>query len=744
MIHGPRAARRRQVSQSARRKSLLVWIAGLVALAAFVGLAYVGAIPLDRLTPLVFDAYQRIQPRTESGAPLAVVDIDEASIAELGQWPWPRSTLARMVDRLGEMGAATVAFDIVFSEPDRTSLAQAAKDLQSAGATVVLPPGPGLDNDALLAAAFARNNVTAGMAISNETAAALPLPKAGFSYAGADPKSYLTPFRGGATNLPLLSDAASGLAFFSFPLSGDGLVRVIPLLASAQGQLYPTLGVEALRLAQGAKSFTVRSSNASGETGSGTPGMTTLRVGALDVPTGPHGEFWVYYSGLKSMPTIPAAALLDPARSAAIADEVAGRIVLVGTSAVGLRDLVSTPTDAGVPGVRVHAEIIDQILGQTFLSRPDWAPGAETLAAIVLGLILVGIAARGGATLSAIGAVAMIVLAVAGSWAAFHGARLLLDPILPSGTLIAVFVVTMPLLLLLTDREKQFVRGAFGRYLSPTLVGRLADDPNALKLGGELRDLTILFSDIRGFTSLSENLAPDELTALLNGFLTPMTDVLLKSEATIDKYMGDAIMAFWNAPLDIAEHPRKACLAALEMLAALEALNRERGSSLRVGVGLHSGSACVGNLGSAQRFSYSAIGDSVNLSSRVEGLTKSYGVSILVTEATRLGAPELAFLEVDLVRVVGRAEPVPVHTLLGDADYAATAPYRTLLENHGRLIAAYRAADVAAAEAALPAVRAIAPAALEKLYDKYSERLAAMRLDPPAPGWDGVFTAKEK
>ena len=731
-------------SRSARQRSLLVWLFGVVALGLVLGLGYLGLLPTDRLTPLVFDAYQRIAPRPESGAPISIVDVDEASIAKLGQWPWSRAVIGQMVDRLGELGAATVAFDIVFSEPDRTSLSEAAKALQQAGATVTLPPGQVLDNDAALAAAFARNNVTAGIVLSNETSTALPPPKAGFAYGGSDPKAYLTGFSGGVVNLPPLTAAATGMAFFSFPPSTDGLVREIPLVAAAQGKLYPTLSVEALRLAQGASSFTIRSNNSSGETGAGAPAMTTLRVGALDVPTGPNGQMWIYFSGLKSVPTISAADLIDPTRSAALAGEVAGHIVLVGTSAVGLRDLVATPTDASMPGVRVHAEIIDQILGQTFLSRPDWAPGAETFAAALLGLVLLLVAQRAGAVISAITAVALIVIALAGSWAGFHQAQLLLDPILPGFAVLAVFVVTMPVLLLLTDREKQFVRSAFGRYLSPTLVGRLADNPNALKLGGELRELTILFSDIRSFTSLSENLAPDELTGLLNSFLTPMTDVLLKSEATIDKYMGDAIMAFWNAPLDIAEHPRKACAAALQMLEALEALNRERGSTLRVGVGLNSGAACVGNLGSAQRFSYSAIGDAVNLASRVEGLTKSYGISVLVSESTRAAAPEFAFIEVDLVRVVGRREPVPVHTLLGDSTYAQSPAFQACARPHAAMIAAYRAGDASAAESALQQARAAAPETLMKLYDTYAQRLAAIRLDPPPVGWDGVFTATEK
>ena len=740
MLKGP-IRRRRSRTDKLRTRS--VWIAGLAAVAVVLTFGAQQRPSLDRLSNLVFDSYQRFQPRAEAGAPIAVVDIDEASIAALGQWPWPRSTLAQLVDRLGAAGAATVAFDIVFPEADRTSMALQAEQLRQAGAEVTLPAGEALSNDDLFAAAIARNSVTLGIAISNETDAPLPPPKGGFAFGGADPRTYLPAFAGGVGNIPTITDPALGIGSFSFPTAADGVVRSVPLIFHAQGNLYPSLGLEALRVAQGAGSYIVRSTGASGEADTGRPAMVALRDGALDVPTGPMGDFWIYYSGLASMPTVPAIAALTGDLDA-LQQAVGGRIVLVGTSAVGLRDIVAVPMGYSTPGVRVHAEIIDQVVGQVFLTRPDWAQGAELAAAVGLGLVLLAIASRAGALTTSAAALVLLALSFAASWWAFSAQRLLLDPLLPGLAVALVFLITTPILFLLADRERQFVRGAFARYLSPTMVERLAANPEALALGGELRELTVLFSDIRGFTSLSEKMNPTELTALLNGFLTPMTDILLASEGTIDKYMGDAIMCFWNAPLDVEQHERKACIAALDMLAALERLNAGRDTPLKVGIGMNTAPCCVGNLGSAQRFSYSAIGDGVNVASRIEGQTKAYGVSILVTEPTRAAAADLAFLEVDLVRVVGRAEPLPIHTLLGDAALAAAPAFRQEAADHAALIAAYRRADAEAAEAALGRARGHARPELHKLYELYAERIAALRSDPPPADWDGVYTARSK
>ena len=734
----------RQTRAAGWRRRLFILLPGLAAIGLVITLVTSNEPVFDRLRNIVFDAYQRIAPREEAGASLAVVDIDEASIAAIGQWPWPRTTMARIVDRLVQGGAAAVAFDVAFPEPDRTSPSAMLLTLQQQGAKVDLPAGIELDNDAVLAKAFAGNPIVAGFPISNETSAPLPLPKAGFSFGGADPKTYLPAFSGGVADLPVLNEAAAGLGFFSFPLSADGVVRSLPVVASAQGHLYPALSVEALRVAQGSGSFIVRSTGASGEADTGQAAMTAFKDGALSMPTGPLGEFRIYYSGLKSMPTISARDLLADPASPALADEIAGRIVLIGTSAVGLRDLVATPFGNAVAGVRVHAEIIDQIIGQVFLDRLDWAFGAEVALAVVLGLIVLGLELAGGAIASGLGTIVLVAAAGGLSWWAFRDQHLLLDPIVPAAAALVALAATTPLLLLWTDREKRFIRSAFGRYLSPELVGRLSSNPSGLTLGGELRELTILFSDIRDFTSISEKLTPDELTSLLNNFLTPATDVLLRSEATIDKYVGDAIVAFWNAPLDIEDHRRKACLGALGVLAALEQLNKTSGRELRIGIGLNSAVCAVGNFGSAQRFSYSAIGDGMNLASRVESLTKQYRVSILATEDTRAGAADLAFLEVDRVRVKGRATPVPIFTLLGDADYARSEAFRALAEAQHRFLEAYRTTDFPSADSALAAAKALAPPGIEGLFDVFATRLVTMRLEPPEADWDGVFTAKEK
>lgn len=726
------------------RETLIVWLYGMVALVACLSAALYTQTILDRLTFLVFDVYQRVQPRPESGAPIVLVDIDETSINALGQWPWPRTVLADIVNRLHDMGAATVAFDMVFPEPDRTSLDRVADELKRAGISVQVPPGAQTNNDAVLRDALAAANAVSGIAITDESTGGLPKPKAGFAFGGDDPRSFLTARSGGLANLPMLDEAAKGIGFFSFPPSPDGIIREIPIVTRVGDDLYPALSIEALRVAQGASGFVLRTSGSSGENGAGEQALTAIKAGDFELATGPQGEFWIYYSTLPGMLTVSAAQLLQPQLAPSIAERINGAIVIIGTSAIGLRDIVATPVAASMPGMRVHAEILDQVIGGTFLSRPDWARGAEVTLAFGLGVLLIASVRGAGALTAAAIAIFFITAAAAVSWYAFSLWRMLLDPILPAAAVAAVFSVTMPVLLLLTSREKKFVRSAFSLYLAPSLVERLAEDPSMLSLGGELRELTVLFCDIRGFTSISEKLDPQELTTLLNSFLTPMSDVLLKSEATIDKYMGDAIMAFWNAPMEILDHRRRACLAALKMLQALDVLNKRSSHDLKIGIGLNTGNCCVGNLGSSQRFSYSAIGDGVNVASRIEGMSKEYGLPILLSETVAEGAPDLAIIPIDVVQVVGRAEAVTLFTVLGDTDMAARSTFHLLHAAQTRFLSAYRTGDLARARAALEQVLGLGDETLKPLHALYAKRLAALETDGIPEGWNGVFIAQHK
>jgi adenylate cyclase len=500
--------------------------------------------------------------------------------------------------------------------------------------------------------------------------------------------------------------------------------------------------MEALRVAVGASTYIVRSSNAHGATAFGAhTGMSDVRVGPASVPTDGQGEIWLHFRPLNLADHIPAWRVLS---GEIPASEINGRIVMVGSSAAGLMDLRSTPLDAAIPGVDVHQQVLEQIVGGHFLSRPDYAPGAEWLAAVVAILLLAFAATRVPASVdAAIGLVIIIAICVAGMLL-FMRAGYLFDPVFPSLCVFLFGASSATYLYRRTEHQRAEIRRAFGQYVSPAIVHQLAAHPERLKLGGEVRDLTVLVCDIRNFTTISERLNAEELTSFINSFLTPLTDIIIEHGGTIDKYMGDAIMAFWNAPIDDAAHARNGCLAALKIIERMRTLNdgwrAEAAAAGRafndvaIGIGLNSGECCVGNLGSDRRFDYSAIGDTVNVSSRLEGLTKALKVTLLVGEETASRASGLPFIEVDLVRLKGRTTPSHVFTLLPDGSIA---------EAHATLLAAYREARWGDAEALLPKARQEAPAGLASLYTVYEQRIARLRQANPAD-WEGVYELEEK
>jgi adenylate cyclase len=709
---------------------------------------------LVELRNLVFDSFIRFAPRAYEPAPVTIVDIDDASLEKLGQWPWPRTELARLVSRLDALGAASIALDILLSEPDRTSPATMLRDLPELPATdplaerlKALP-----DHDAALAAALGKASVVTGFAGIDRAGGRLPALKSGFAFAGDNPAPFLPNFPGATADLPALEAAAKGNGSVNDIPDTDGMVRRVPLLVAIGNKVYPSLSAEALRVGQGASSFVVKSSGANGVAAFGQhTGVDQIKIGALLVPTDAEGQIWIRDTGHQPQRFVPAWKIFEPGFDAAA---IKDHVVLVGTSAAGLKDLRATPLDPAAPGVELHAQAIEQMLLGEFLQRPDWAQGAELVYMLVLGILLMILLPRVGASWAALAGGASVAGAIGASWYLYREHSWLLDPVYPSLVCALVYVTSSSILYLRTELERQSVRNAFSRYLSPSIVEQLARHPERLALGGEMREMTLLFSDIRGFTTISESFDAQGLTSFMNHYLTPMTDVILAKAGTIDKYMGDAIMAFWNAPLDDARHAENGCRAALAMRAELVRLNEgwraeadaagRRPLEVRIGVGLNTGVCCVGNMGSDQRFDYSVLGDDVNLASRLEGQSKTYGVDIVIGEATATQVPHLAMLELDLIKVKGKTRPVRVFALIGDERIGETAAFAALKTAHDGMLAAYRTRQWAEARRALDSCRAEAPDSLRALYALYDERIALCESAPPPPDWDGVFVALTK
>lgn len=727
--------------------------AGLVTLALVVLLQLADSAPLERLRMQVFDSYQRAAPRVVDGpSPVVVVDIDEPSIARLGQWPWPRTDLATLTRRLGQAGAAAVAFDIVFSEADRTSpqaIAARYGDSEAARTLAALP-----SHDSLLAASFAEAPVVTGFFLDASEIGRVIEPKASLTLHGSLPSRAVRSYAGSLQALPEIEAAASGNGSLTLEGDGDGIVRRVPLVAIHRGVLVPSLSLEALRVALDAGSPDLTTSDGSGETLAAPGSAVSLRLGEVRIPLTDAGEMWLHFPAEGSRITLPAWQIISGELSdAALAEAVRGRVVFIGGSAVGLQDLVSTPVNERTAGVNAHAVAAEQIIAGQFLERPDWAFGLELLLVLVLGLGLALLLPRLGAALGAAVALAGIALAVGGSWLAFTQGAYLLDPIYPVLALAAIYAVQTVAVFYREERQRSYIHHAFDRYLSPELVRQIAADPHRLELGGEERDMSVLMADIRGFSRISERYTPRQVIDFLITFLTPMSDILLARRATLDKYIGDAVLAFWNAPLDDPDHHANAARAALEMVTRTKQLNRDLAGradvvwpgEVKIGVGLNSGLCCVGNMGSAQRLSYTLIGDTVNVASRLEGLTKQYGVAIMLGETLARHLPQFALIEVDQVRVVGRDAPARISALLGDEAVRAQPDFAHLADVHTAMLAAYRAQDWPAALAALEEARAsYAAFGIGGLGDLFAERITRLQADPPGPGWDGVFQAREK
>jgi adenylate cyclase len=702
----------------------------------------------------VFDEFQYWKPRVYEPVPVRIIDIDDDSLARFGQWPWPRTLLAKLVNRLDELGAATIAFDFLFIDPDRTTPSRVIEDMPGiASDDPVIARFAGMpDHDQIFADAIKRSRVVLGFAPRATEHPRLPEAKATFAIAGDDPRPWVPHFRGAASSLHVLEAAAAGNGSLGMLPERDGISRRAPLITAIGDHLYPALAADALRVAQGARTFVVKSTGASGVTAFGEhAGIDSIKIGRIVVPTGADGTVWVHFTPHEPERFVPAWKILDGSVDPEL---IKGNIVLVGTTAEGLREFRPTPLDPAAAGIEMHAQLIEQMLLGDNVQRPDWARGAEATFMLAIGLVLLFLLPRVGPRWTALVGTAAVAPVLVGSWYAYAEYNWLVDGAFPSVVGGLVYLSSSTVMFVRTESERRQVRHAFSRYLAPAVVEQLAEHPERLTLGGELREMTLMFSDVRNFTTIAEGLDAHGLTSFLNHYLTPMTDAILSHRGTVDKYMADGIMAFWNAPLDDPAHAEHACRTALAMRSQLARLNdgwrAETAAEgrpfreVRAGIGINTGECVVGNLGSDQRFDYSVLGDSANVASRLEGQTKTYLVDIIIGEQTAEQAPQLALLELDLIQVVGKTKPVRIFFLFGDESVASTEAFASLAFAHGAMIAAYRGRRWDEALAQLEVCRNQAPDILRGFYLLYEERIINLQASPPPPAWDGVFEALTK
>jgi adenylate cyclase len=484
-------------------------------------------------------------------------------------------------------------------------------------------------------------------------------------------------------------------------------------------------------------------------------GIKGVAVPGLEMPTDRNGQLWIQFAPSDRARYVSAADVLDGHVSA---DRISQRLVLIGTSAAGLLDLKTTPIDPTMPGVEVHAQILENILSNSMLSSPNYAVGVELSVAFVMGVAIIWLAPILSPMLLLLFGATVIAMLAGASWYLFTEERLLIDFTFPLLSSLLIYLTLVFTNFVKEQAQRRQIRLAFSQYLSPTLVEQLAQSPEKLVLGGEQRDMTIMFSDVRGFTTISEIYKedPQGLTALMNSFLTPLTNAIIDRKGTIDKYMGDAIMAFWNAPLHDPAHELNACEAALDMLDRVERLNREREElakvnnglfvPINIGVGINTGSCVVGNMGSDLRFDYSVLGDSVNLASRLEGQCKSYGLPIIVGSKTaNVVKDRFAILELDFIAVKGKKEPEVVYAIVGRDDMAKSGRFQRWRDLNMRMLSRYRSRDWTTALAVIEEGRAAdEEGRFKTLYKIYSERIHAFQQNPPPEDWDGAYALESK
>jgi len=691
-----------------------------------------------------FDTFQQMYPREKmQDDPVVLVDIDDESLSRYGQWPWPRNLVSELVNQT--YYSLATGFDIVFAEPDRTGSSQLKRTYQSNPSMInALESVP--DHDEIFSDAIENHGtVVLGLAPNNNGVSEFNQLKSGLVVQGDDPKQFLNRYIGVESNIEILENVSSGLGSMSIG-NNDSIVRTIPTFELIGDQLLPSFPLEVLRVAVGANTYQIKSSNASSEQAFGeATGINHVKLGNLVMPTNPDGSLWIYSTKTENMNIIPAWQILDGTVDPEYFD---GKITVVGTSASGLFDLRSSALEKNIPGVTIVAQFIQQIVSGTFLQRPDWLGGLELISGLLLSIIITLAIQRfgpiGGLVIFLTGVGSIFV----GSYYLFMDQRFLVDPISPTVICLISYLVITFFNFLFTELERSKVRTAFSQYLAPAMVDRLAESSESLVLGGETKEMTMLFSDIRGFTGISEQYKddPEGLTQLINKLLSVLSDEILLTEGTIDKYMGDCIMAFWNAPTDQPQHASLAVKAAMEMGRAMQKLNEELAAegkkTMAVGIGINTGDCVVGNMGSTQRFDYTVLGDTVNLASRLEGQSGEYGFQIIAGADTVKSLSGYEVFELDLLAVKGKTEPVTIYTVF-EGDESDIEDAESFRAAHQEFLQAYRGQDWDTAMRHIEKYQKEVPS-FNYYYELFSARIKSLQKNPPGPEWTGVFVALSK
>ncbi|MGI9350762.1 MAG: CHASE2 domain-containing protein [Rhizobiaceae bacterium] len=728
-------------------------ILGSILLLLLISLRIVDPNFIKNIRHQSFDIYQQIKPREYTPQQVTIVDLDEQSLREYGQWPWPRTRIAQLIDQLTSYGAATIGLDIIFSEPDRLSPELIARDNSFLPRELARELSKLPSNESAMAAAMKRSTVVVGQTSvrsfrdRQETGAdILDTPHVKI---GDDPLPFLIGFPDLVQNVPELENAAAGRGVFSVDPDPDGVNRRLPLVMLVREKIRTSLSIETLRVATGGDSIIIRTLPG---------GIEGIVVAGQLVTTDANAKVWPYYTKPQEGRYVSAASVLNGSVNP---EKINEHIILVGTSAVGLEDYRGIPIGIQVPGVEIHAQVIENILTSTLLNRSEFAEFFEISISAVVGLLIIIFMPTIGAAIATVSAIGIFATTLAFSWWLFDQQRYLVDATWPIFTFASLFVFGATANYLREERKRREIRSAFGQYLSPALVDQLSDNPERLVLGGQTRELTVLFTDVRGFTTISESYKdfPEGLTRLMNRFLTVLSQPILEHRGTIDKYMGDAVMAFWNAPTDEEDHAMQACLAAIEMIENVAKLNDERSANLKsneletyheikVGVGINTGDCVVGNMGSHNRFDYTALGDTVNLASRLEGQSKPYGLPIVIGDNTaEIVKDVLAVYEIDVIRVKGKNEPVKIYALAGDETLAQSSDFRAFRAMNQTMISAYRTRDWISAHNALDILEGLGEKlglTLEEYLFIYETRISEFSANPPGPNWDGVYTATSK